>query len=289
MFNINADDLDVKIPLDTIGVDMGQSLSKIAYYQDNGFVCSLFSAQNDLNLLKDILNSKKNQYSSINFTGGKSFKLFQSSITSFKTKLLNEFEANVRGIEILNLLEKKEDLAPSLIVTIGTGTSMVSKKDKIRHVGGTAIGGGFFMGLIKVLFKLSDFREAINLAKKGSRYNVDLKVSDIYDPDDNRVDLIFREFTAASFGKIDSNYDIKNIKKEDAIHSLICMIGENIGTIANLMAEVNNLNNIVFCGGFLKENRILKKILSLLSTVNKKKAIFLKNSEFAAAIGALFL
>jgi len=45
----------------------------------------------------------------------------------------------------------------------------------------------------------------------------------------------------------------------------------------------------VFCGGFLKENRILKKVLSLLCKVKNKKAIFLKNSEFCAAIGALLI
>jgi pantothenate kinase len=145
------------------------------------------------------------------------------------------------------------------------------------------------MGLIKALFNLYDFEESITLAKEGNRYNADLKVSDIYDPEDDRVDLIFREFTAASLGKIDYNYEPNNMKKEDFINSLICMIGENIGTIANLMAENTDLTNIVFCGGFLKENRILRKILSLLCSVNKKKAIFLKNSEFAAAIGALFL
>jgi pantothenate kinase len=145
------------------------------------------------------------------------------------------------------------------------------------------------MGMIKALFNLDDYNESIKLAKKGNRYNVDLKVSDIYDPNDNRINLIFREFTAASLGKIDSNYNRDYIEKKDFINSLISMIGENIGTIANLMAENNNLTDIVFCGGFLKENKILKKILSLLCIVNQKKAIFLQNSEFAAAIGALFL
>lgn len=289
IININAEDLKVKIPSDTIGVDMGQSLSKIAFFQGSDLVCSSYSTQNDISLLEESLESRRNHFKLINFTGGKSFQLFQSYTTNFKARLLNEFETNVKGVEILYLLEKNKDLPQSLIVTIGTGTSMVSKKDSIEHLGGTAAGGGFFMGMIKALFNISDYNEALNLAKKGNRYNVDLKVSDIYDPKDNRIDLIFREFTAASLGKIDNNYDLGNMKKEDFINSLISMIGENIGTIANLIAETNDLNNIVFCGGFLRENRILRKILSILCSVNKKKAIFLKNSEFSSAIGALFL
>ena len=151
------------------------------------------------------------------------------------------------------------------------------------------MGGGFFMGMIKLVLDLNDFQEALELARKGDRYNVDLKVSDIYDPEDKRVDLLFREFTAASFGKIDQFFDTSSLKKEDFINSLICVIGENLGTIATLMAENNNIADIVFSGGFLKENRLLRRILSLICKVNKKRSIFLKNSEYSAAIGALIL
>ena len=151
------------------------------------------------------------------------------------------------------------------------------------------MGGGFFMGIIKTLFNITNFQEAIILAKNGNRYNVDLKVSDIYAPEDDRVDLLFREFTAASLGKIDLNFNLNILKKGDLINSLISMIGENLGTIATLMADKNEISTIVFCGGFLKENKIAKKILSLMCRVNKKKAIFLKNSEFCAAIGSLIL
>jgi type II pantothenate kinase len=151
------------------------------------------------------------------------------------------------------------------------------------------MGGGYFMGLLKILFDINDFKEALTLAKKGDRYNVDLKVSDIYDPNDDRVDFIFREFTAASLGKIIMNFDSNSMKPEDVINSLLCQTGENIGTISNLMADKEKVSNMVFCGGLMKENKILKNILSLLCTVNKKKGIFLKNSEFCAAIGALCL
>ncbi|MCK4688072.1 MAG: hypothetical protein KAT66_08070 [Candidatus Lokiarchaeota archaeon] len=289
MFSINIDNLNVQIPADTIGVDMGQTLSKIAYLNGDKLQLSYFLTQTDLTSLKIALESNVKQFKKINFTGGKSFNLYRNYSKTVETKLINEFEANVKGIEILYFLEKKKELSPSLIVTIGTGTSMVSKKDSIEHLGGTAMGGGFFMGLIRILFNSDNFQEALNLAKKGNRYNVDLKVSDIYAPEDDRVDLLFREFTAASLGKIDLSFTMNNLKKEDFINSIICMIGENIGTMANLMADNNDILSIVFCGGFLKENRLAKKILSLICKINKKKAIFLNNSEFCAAIGALLM
>lgn len=289
MFNIKIDNLEVEIPQDTIGVDMGQSLSKIVYLERGILNFSYFLTQTESRSLEDALRSRIKHYKKINFTGGKSFSLFQAYSKKFEAKLINEFEANAKGVEILHLLEKRKELTPSLIVTIGTGTSMVSKKDSIEHLGGTAMGGGFFMGLIRILFNSDNFQEALNLAKKGNRYNVDLKVSDIYAPEDDRVDLLFREFTAASLGKIDLSFTMNNLKKEDFINSIICMIGENIGTMANLMADNNDILSIVFCGGFLKENRLAKKILSLICKINKKKAIFLNNSEFCAAIGALLM
>ena len=187
------------------------------------------------------------------------------------------------------MLNKKKDLQDSLIITIGTGTSIILKKRTFKHLGGTALGGGLFMGLIKLLFNFNDFQEAMKLSTKGDRYNVDLKVSDIYEPEDDRVDSIFREFTAASFGKINDYFTMNSVQKEDIINSLINMIGENIGIIACQMAETNDIINLIFCGGFLRNNKVLKKMLSLLCKINNKKAIFLRNSEFCGAIGALLI
>ncbi|MFX1304613.1 MAG: hypothetical protein ACFE9X_14770 [Promethearchaeota archaeon] len=289
MSKIILSDNDIKIPPDIIGIDMGQSLSKLAYLEDNLLTLSYFPTQTSISDIKLFLNSKKERFKIFNFTGGKSFELYKEYSKDIKTHIINEFEANVRGIEFLHNMEKKKEISRTLIVTIGTGTSIVLKDETYQHLGGSAMGGGFFMGIIKVLFNIDTFQEAIKLAKKGNRYNVDLKVSDIYAPEDDRVDQLFREFTAASLGKIDENYDTKYLNKEDFITSIICLIGENLGTIATILADNNDVTNIVFCGGFLIENKILKKILSLLCKVNKKKAIFLKNSEFCAAIGALLI
>ena len=287
MPKITLSDCSIKIPSDRIGIDMGQSLTKFAYLDGDNLTLSTFNTQINISDIKLFLNSLIDQFKIFNFTGGRSYELFTEYLKTYKSNLINEFEANMRGIKFLYRLEKKKELPRSLIVSIGTGTSIILKNDRLQHLGGSALGGGFFMGLIKTIFNLDDFQEIINLAKKGNRYNVDLKVSDIYHPNDNRIDLLFREFTAASLGKINENFKTQTLKKEDFINSIICLIGENLGTIANVLADNNNVTNIVFCGGFLRENKTLKKILSLLCKVNKKKGIFLKYSVYCAAIGAL--
>jgi type II pantothenate kinase len=205
--------------------------------------------------------------------------------------MFSEFDANIRGIEFLYEHAKNKLMPSSLVVTLGTGTSIVLKTDVISHIGGTAMGGGFFMGLIRLLFQntIVDYLDAISYANKGDRYQVDLKVGDIYNIDDNRVDKLFREFTAATFGKINEKFNVNSTKKEDIILSLIGSIGENIGTIATLMAKNHEIKHIFFCGGFLIRNKPLKQTLSLICKYNRIKPIFLENSVFAGALGALSL
>ena len=272
-----------------VGIDIGQSLTKIAYIDGSNMILSIFPTKQSFNKISEFFEVKKSDIEQINLTGGKAYNIFKKYEEQYHCELIDEFEANIKGIEFLFQSNKKQPLPHSLIVTIGTGTSMVLKKENLSHIGGTALGGGFFMGLSKLLFNMDDYQEAIEIAKKGNRYNVDLKVNDIYAREDQRIDLLFREFTAASLGKIDLDFNSNNLIKEDLLNSIICMIGENIGTLANLMADNNDISNIVFCGGFLKDNSIARKILSLISKVHKKKAIFLSNSESCGAIGALFL
>lgn len=268
---------------------MGQSLTKIAYLDgNNNLKLSIIQTKNNFEKIYEFLHTKKGEYKTFNFTGGRTFNLFKRFSSEIDSNLINEFQANVNGVKSLYYLSKHKELPPSLIVTIGTGTSIILKKETFKHLGGTALGGGLFMGLIKLLFNMNSFHEAINIAKKGNRYNIDLKVADIYDPEDKRVDLIFREFTASSFGKIEEDYDINSLQKEDVINAIIHIIGENIGSISNLMAQNNDIDTIIYCGGFLTGNNIIRKILTILCRLKQKKAVFLKQSEFCGAIGALF-
>ncbi len=280
---------EINISSDVVGIDIGQSLTKVAYRKENEIVLSMSQTGSDFREIIEFLDFNRKNFNFINFTGGKAFSLYKKYSNETKTRLINEFEANIEGLDFLYKQSKNRALPASVVVTIGTGTSIVLKKDNVEHIGGSAMGGGLFMGLIKLLFNIDNYFDAIDLARKGNRFSIDLKVADIYDIEDTRVDKLFREFTAAALGKIRKDFDINSIKKNDLINSLIGIIGENIGTIATLMAENHSIKNIVFCGGFLIENNPLKQILSLLCKLKRKKALFLKNSEYSGAIGALIL
>ena len=143
------------------------------------------------------------------------------------------------------------------------------------------------MAFLKLICNLNDYREIIQLANKGNRYNIDLKVSDIYAEDDPRIEDFFRAFTASSLGKINDIQNLDEVRAEDIIHSILGIIAENVGLIATLFANLHEVTEIIFCGGLLIDNKILKSLLTLMAKSRGKKAIFLKNSEFAGALGAL--
>ncbi|NVM16073.1 MAG: hypothetical protein HWN80_00050 [Candidatus Lokiarchaeota archaeon] len=289
IIKIQLQDTNVKIPTETVGIDIGQSLTKIAYSKEDKIILTMTQTSPDYYDINKFIEINKKQYKKFNFTGGKAFVPYKKYSNEFEANLINEFDANIEGVEFLYEHKKNKPMPPSIVVTLGTGTSIILKTDIIKHLGGSAMGGGFFMGLIRLLFQDSvvDYSEAISYASKGNRYQVDLKVGDIYDIEDNRVDNLFKEFTAAALGKINKNSDVNSAKKENIIISLIGSIGENIGTIATLMAEAQEVKHIIFCGGFLIGNKPLKQTLSLLTKYKRIKPIFLDNSVFAGAIGAL--
>jgi len=272
-----------------VALDIGQTLTKTAYYDQGVLRLQMFPTRPEFNKVVKLLEENKVHFIELRFTGGKAFSLYKKYSNQLKSVLINEFEANVKGLDFLSFLNKNRTLSPSLIVTFGTGTSIVLFHQKLEHLGGSAMGGAFFMGLVKIISHEITFEDAINLASKGNRYNFDLKVSDIYSPEDDRVSNLFREYTAASLGKIDDSSSIKSLNKADFFNSIICLIGENIGTIANLYAEMFDIHQILFSGGFLINNEVLKNILKLICRFNKRRALFLENSQFSGAIGALLI
>ncbi|TFG22329.1 MAG: hypothetical protein EU532_14510 [Promethearchaeota archaeon] len=284
-----SDDFLGDIPSNRIGIDLGQTLTKITYCFEKQLFMYIHPTENKSAYLKDFLTQNHLDGKKINITGGKGYNFQKALDEKFDFSLFGEFEANVKGIEFLYRMKKHKAIPSCLITTIGTGTSMILKKDHYEHIGGTALGGGFFMALIKILYNIESFNDAILLAAKGNRFNVDLKVADIYSPEDTRVNALFRQFTAASLGKIGAPFKSTDYEKEDLLNSLICLIGENIGTIAIERANLHDINDLVFCGGFLNYNKPMQKILSQICLFNKKKAIFLEHSIFAGALGMLLV
>ena len=94
------------------------------------------------------------------------------------------------------------DLYPYMLCNIGSGVSIlhVNNENDYKRVSGTALGGGTFFGLAKLLTKLRSFSECMEEAAVGDETTVNMLVKDIYG---GRYGLeLPGDFTASFFGKV---------------------------------------------------------------------------------------
>jgi hypothetical protein len=75
----------------------------------------------------------------------------------------------------------------------------VTSETQYERVSGTALGGGTFLGLCRLLTKVHTFHEAMEMADGGDARNVDMLVRDIYGEGEDRSGLKLPGDLVASF------------------------------------------------------------------------------------------
>lgn len=95
---------------------------------------------------------------------------------------------------------------PYLLVNIGSGVSVVKVvgHGRFERISGSALGGGTFWGLARLLLNCSTFDDVIALTNRGDHSNVDMLVGDIYGGAYASLDA---GVIAASFGKVTMSPD----------------------------------------------------------------------------------
>jgi type II pantothenate kinase len=203
-------------------------------------------------------------------TGGGARKT-KNDFFSFPFKVVDEISAIGKGGIYLS---GNKDV---FVVSIGTGTAFVSVKDgKIRHVGGTGVGGGTIYGLSKLLLKTSP--DNVEKLAKVSHTNLDITVKDIVGGD---LDKIPSDATASNFGKAEEKEDEAAVAA-----SLLNMIGETIGVMTYFAAKsVGQEEKILLCGRVAKNFRVKKRVVETIKMFGGKAEIP-ERGEYCAAIGA---
>lgn len=175
-----------------------------------------------------------------------------------------------------------------LLVSLGTGTSVLLVDGlSVSRVGGTALGGGTLLGLAAGLLGTSDFEEVVALARRGSRREVDLLVSDIYRA--GGIPLA-GDLTAANFGKLAPRLRAgERVAPEDLAHALMGLLGENVALVCTGLAATAQVRRIVFGGATLRANEPLVDVLAGITRALGREPVFLPRGEYAGALGALLL
>ncbi|XP_047960554.1 pantothenate kinase 1-like isoform X1 [Salvia hispanica] len=185
-----------------------------------------------------------------------------------------------------------KDLYPYLLVTVGSGVSMikVDGDNNFERVSGTSVGGGTFWGLGRLLTKCQSFDELLELSRQGNNRVIDMLVGDIYGGTDYSKIGLTSTTIASSFGKaISANKELDDYRPEDVARSLLRMISNNIGQIAYLNALRFGLKRIFFGGFFIRGHAYTMDTLSVAVNFWSKgeaKALFLRHEGFLGALGA---
>jgi len=264
-----------------LGVDVGATLAKLAIARGEGRVeYRLAPAHAIERLALEVEGLAPGQ---IGVTGGGALPLSRS--LSLDTAPVGEFEAWGAGSHALLKKAGRATGEPHLLVSLGTGTSaMLVDGQRVTRLGGTALGGGTLLGLGAALTGVADFDRLVALAEGGDRRRVDLLVSDIYRAGDLPLP---GGLTAASFGKLADPARRDPPAARDLAHAIIGLVGENVGLICCALAVAAGVERIVFGGTTLRGNPTLVEILRGLCAGMGREAIFLRDGEFAGALGAL--
>ena len=191
----------------------------------------------------------------------------------------------------------KEDFFPFLLCNVGTGVSIlhVTSETEYTRVSGTALGGGTFLGLTRLLTDARHFQEALDSAANGDARRVDMLVDDIYGGDHARSLNLPGDLTASFFAKniIAKDRDPREqAKDEDICKSLVVMIAQNLAQIAHLNARIHGAKRVFFTGNFLRANDLaLRTIVYTMQRWSQldactTEAVFFRHEGYFGAVGA---
>ena len=252
---------------------------------------------------------------SVAATGGGAFKYeeFLNDLFEISCTKTDELESLIRGISFLQehypdecytfipsssgskpekvVIPMKEGVYPFLLVNIGSGVSFlrVTSENICERVGGSPMGGGTFFGLARLLAGGLSFEDALKEVKKGNKANVDMLVRDIYGGDYEKFNLK-GNVVASSFGKLGRENNDTLFTQSDVLASILHMITNNIGSIANLHAKAYGIKRIIYSGNFFHHNQTAMHLLSMSMrywSAGSVKALFLEHEGYCGAVGAL--
>jgi type II pantothenate kinase len=266
----------VSPPDETVGIDVGATLAKLVLARGGGLRARLPSA--DLAAVVAQISAWRPRR--IAATGGGAAELGER-VGGIAVERVGEFEAWARGAPLVAALAGVELPAAHLLVSLGTGTSVLVVRDgRAERVGGSALGGGTLLGLGRLLLSAGSFAEIAGLASRGDRRRVDLSVGDIYRQGGLPLNP---DLNAASFGKLAST------APADLAHALMGLVGENVGIIATALARAQGVAAIVYCGSTLDENPALEQALSLATRAFGGEPLYLPLGAYCGAVGAAAL
>ncbi len=264
-----------------VGIDIGGSSTKaMAYHKGIRGMTSVITtdpyaaAAGALGKLFNGLQADLEDIRCIALTGGVSQQM-DSHLLGIPVSKVEEMEAiGLGGIELTGKNQ-------ALVVSMGTGTAVLSVRDqgrKIQHIGGTGVGGGTLLGLSRCMLNKYEIGSLWKLARDGDLGEVDLTIKDIRG---GSVGFLPETATASNFGKMSDN-----ASEADLALAIINMVGQVIGTIASFAAKLCNLESNVVLVGKVAANPEITQIIRDVGKLYNVEMTVPRNPDYCTALGA---
>lgn len=183
---------------------------------------------------------------------------------------------------------------PYLLVNVRSGATFTRVDSKTEHkrITGSVIGSNLFMGVLRIINRFSDPKEALNGAVEGDSTDVDMSVGDIYGGEYKGLNLP-QNMIASSFGKLQKVDDPlgpnSNIKGNDIAKSLLTMVSVNTLIMSKMIAQIEKIKSVVWIGAHVDVLEYMQMSQDAFKVVNNQecKLIFPTYHSFLGSLGLL--
>lgn len=247
-----------------ITFDIGTTKLKTVYKIDGQVKKATYSNDNPGAIIEELCG--KYAFDSIAITGSGARLIGECADYTY----LNELECTAHMAYHMGM--KK-----AVIVNVGTGTSFLQYKEgEYRHITGTGIGGGTFVGLGKRLLGIAEPTTIENLALQGDLKQVNILIEDIYQ---DGLGWLQKDITVSNFGKESGN-------PEDVALGIHSLVADTIISILKAIVVSGDVHKIILSGGVI-ENQLIRRIITRYADIFHLDCQFFSEPSYGTCYGAL--
>ena len=212
----------------------------------------------------------------IGVTGGR-YRNLPDKVLDYEIAKVDEIQALGSGGLALSGLES------GLVVSGGTGVAMVSASGMdVKHVTGSAVGGGTLLALSKLILGTTDVQEIDVLASAGDASAVDIMLSEAVG---GKVGLLPSNANAVNLGKLDRE---NGFTRENLAAGLVRLVAQVIAVIAINAANASDQDAIIMVG-HLMDLKSIRREIDLVGEFYRREFIIPENPGFGSAMGVLLV
>jgi type II pantothenate kinase len=262
-----------------IAIDIGMTNVDVVLEDTSGKRFLMFSnpggeASVQLRFVLDAIASDLNPGMTIGVTGGR-YRDLPKALDGYQIHKVNEMLALGLGGLALSRLDT------GLVVSAGTGVAMVAARDgEVKHVTGSAVGGGTLLGLARLILGTNDILEIDRLALAGDASAVDIMLTEAVGGEIGRLPA---SANAVNLGKLENE---DGFTRENLAAGLVRLVAQVIAVIAINAANAENLADIIMVGHLMDLESIRKEV-DLVGQFYQRSFTVPENPGFGTAIGVL--